>query len=39
MKLTSIQPKVFAEQVVKDFRRATRRHYFTEDKIRIFSVA
>ena len=30
-----IQPKASAEQVVKDIRRATRRHYSTEDKIRI----
>ena len=35
MKLKSNQPKVSAEQVVKDIRRATRRHYSTEDKIRI----
>ena len=35
MKLKSIQPKASAEQVVKDIRRATRRHYSTEDKIRI----
>ena len=32
MKLKSNQPKVTAEQVVKDIRRATRRHYSTEDK-------
>jgi transposase len=35
VKLKSIQPKASAEQVVKDIRRATRRHYSTEDKIRI----
>jgi len=35
MKLKSNQPKATAEQVVKDIRRATRRHYSTEDKIRI----
>ncbi len=35
MKLKSNQPKASAEQVVKDIRRATRRHYSTEDKIRI----
>ena len=35
MKLKSNQPKVSAEQVVKDIRRATRRYYSTEDKIRI----
>ena len=35
MKLKSYQPKAPAEQVVKDIRRATRRHYSTEDKIRI----
>ena len=34
-KLKSNQPKATAEQVVKDIRRATRRHYSTEDKIRI----
>jgi len=28
-------PKVPAEQVVKDIRRATRRHYSAEDKVRI----
>ena len=31
MKLKSNQPKATAEQVVKDIRRATRRHYSTED--------
>ncbi len=35
MKLKSNQPKATAAQVVKDIRRATRRHYSTEDKIRI----
>ena len=35
MKLKSNQPRASAEQVVKDIRRATRRHYSTEDKIRI----
>ena len=35
MKLKSNQPMASAEQVVKDIRRATRRHYSTEDKIRI----
>jgi transposase len=35
MKLKSNQPKDSAEQVVKNIRRATRRHYTTEDKIRI----
>ncbi len=35
MKLKSNQPKASAEQVVQDIRRATRRHYSTEDKIRI----
>ena len=35
MKLKSNQPKATAEQVVKDIRRATRRHYSTEGKIRI----
>ena len=34
MKLKSNQPKATAEQVVKDIRRATRRHYSIEDKIR-----
>jgi len=33
MKLKSNQPKASAEQVVKDIRRATRRHYSTEDKV------
>ncbi len=35
MNMKSIQPKAPAEQVVKDIRRATRRHYLAEDKIRI----
>jgi transposase len=35
MKLKSNQPKATAEQVVKDIRRASRRHCSTEDKIRI----
>jgi len=35
MKLKSNQPKASAERVVQDIRRATRRHYSTEDKIRI----
>jgi transposase len=35
MKLKSNQPKASAEQVVKDIRRATRRHYSTEDKIQL----
>ena len=29
------QPKASAERVVKDIRRATRRHFSAEDKIRI----
>ena len=35
MKLKSNRPKASAELVVKDIQRATRRHYSTEDKIRI----
>ena len=35
MNMKSTQPKAPAEQVVKDIRRATRRHYLAEDKIRI----
>ena len=35
MKLKSKQPKATAEQVAKDIRRATRRDYSTEGKIRI----
>ena len=30
MKMRPNQPKASAEQVVKDIRRATRRHYSTE---------
>jgi len=33
--MKSKQPKASIEQVVEDIRRATRRHYSTEDKIRI----
>ena len=35
MKQTSGPAKAPAEAVVKDIRRATRRHYSAEDKIRI----
>jgi hypothetical protein len=35
MKLKSNQRKDSAERVVQDIRRATRRHYSIEDKIRI----
>ena len=35
MKMKSNPPKIPAEQVVKDIRRATRRYYSAEDKIRI----
>ena len=35
MNMKSNVPKVPAEQVVKDIRRATRRHYSAEDKVRI----
>ena len=35
MNMKSNLPKVPAEQVVKDIRRATRRHYSAEDKVRI----
>ena len=35
MDLKSNQPKASAEQEDKDIRRTTRRHYSTEDKIRI----
>ncbi len=35
MNMKSNPPKAPAEQVVKDIRRATRRHYSTQDKIRI----
>jgi len=35
MRQKSVLAKVPAEQVVKDIRRATRRHFSAEDKIRI----
>src|SRR5215212_4343271 len=35
MRQKSETPKVSSEQVVKDIRRATRRHFSAEDKIRI----
>ena len=35
MRAKSLKPKAPAEQVVKDIRRATRKHYSAEDKIRI----
>ncbi len=35
MRQKSIPAKEPAEQVVKDIRRATRRHFSSEDKIRI----
>jgi len=35
MRQKSGTPKVSSEQVVKDIRRATRKHYSAEDKIRI----
>ena len=35
MKFKSNQPKDSAEQVTKNIRRATRRHYTSEDKIRM----
>ena len=35
MNMKSNPPKAPAEQVVKEIRRATRRHYSTENKIRI----
>ena len=35
MRPKSSSPKKPAEQVVKDIRRATRRHFLAEDKIRI----
>ena len=35
MRQKSGTPKVSPEQVLKDIRRATRKHYSTEDKIRI----
>ncbi len=34
MNMKSNPPKAPAEQVVKDIRRATRRHYSAEDKVR-----
>jgi hypothetical protein len=33
VKLKSNHPKATAEHVVKDIRRAVRRHYLTEDNI------
>jgi transposase len=35
MRQKSETPKVSSEQVLKDIRRATRKHYSAEDKIRI----
>src|SRR3954452_16500926 len=35
MRAKSSSPKTPAEKVVKDIRRATRKHYSAEDKIRI----
>ena len=35
MRPKSSKPKATAEKVVKDIRRATRRHFSAEDKIRI----
>jgi transposase len=35
MRPKSSKPKASAERVVKDIRRATRRHFSAEDKIRI----
>lgn len=35
MRAKSLKPRTPAEQVVKDIRRATRKHYLAEDKIRI----
>ena len=35
MNMKSNPPKAPAEQVVKDIRRVTRRHYSAENKIRI----
>ena len=35
MRQRSETPKVSSEQIVKDIRRATRKHYSAEDKIRI----
>jgi len=35
MSLKSLNPKPSSERLVKDIRRATRKHYSAEDKIRI----
>jgi transposase len=35
MSQKSLNPKPFSERLLKDIRRATRRHYSAEDKIRI----
>lgn len=35
MRPKSSKPKATAEKVIRDIRRATRRHYSAEDKIRI----
>jgi len=35
MRAKSLIPKASADRVVKDIRRATRRHFSAEDKIRI----
>src|SRR3954471_3007694 len=35
MRQKSETPKVSSEQIVKDIRRATRKHYSAEDKIRV----
>jgi len=35
MRTKSLKPKATAEKVVKDIRRATRRHFSVENKIRI----
>jgi transposase len=35
MRPKSSKPKASTERVVKDIRRATRRHFSAEDKIRI----
>jgi len=35
MRAKSLTPKAPAEQVLKDIRRATRRHFSAEEKIRI----
>jgi transposase len=39
MRTKSPSPKAPAERVLKDIRRATRKHYSAEDKIRIVLVA